>query len=258
MLLQRSRAAARIALCGLLVAGIGTTGQAQGAPAPGSGWLPLTQQGALFADPFDGNPPYPAYLDIVGDRANASAFVSSDVDYLYFRLRVADSPYHTAVHHMYPDLWACLLDIDQDPQTYELLAGLDGTVVPNTVDLDQNTATATPDDIGDPAEVPLATYDAAINASYAISGSILGGVGDYFIDWYVNWTDLATAGFAKTMPFHVVCGTSTNAVSLSGADVLDSGTKSKSFSGDASDAVLCDDNGCRYYDPIFKDGFEGP
>jgi hypothetical protein len=258
MWLHRNRAATRMAYCGLLLASINVACQAQMAPAPGSGWLALTQQTAVIGDPLDGDPPYAPYLDVVGDKAAPSAFVSSDADYLYFRLRVAASPYHTAVHHLYGNLWACLLDIDHDPQTYELLTGLNGIVVPNTVDLDQNTSTATPDDVGDSAETSLATYDAAVNASYTTAGSTLGGAADYFVDWFVSWTDLVPAGLAKTLPFRAVCGTSTSATSLSGGDVVDGGTGSKNFSADASDSMLCDDNGCRYYDPIFKDDFEGP
>jgi len=253
-----------MACCGFVFAGIAAAAHAQNAPLPGGGWLPLTQSSAVIDDPFDGNPPYASYLDILGDKATAPVFVSSDVDYLYFRMRVAGSPFHTGgVNRLYAGLWACLLDIDQQPQTFELLAGLDGTQVPNTVVLYENTSTAQPDDITDPAEVPVALSGATTNWSYSLAGSTLGGSGDYFLDWQVNWTDLATAGFTNTMPFRLVCGTGTSATSatsasLSGGDMLDGGSGSKSFSTDASDAVLCDDNGCRYYDPLFKDGFEGP
>jgi len=248
-----------------MFAAIGAAAHAQNGPLPGGGWLPLTQQGVVIDDPLDGDPPYAPYLDMVGDKAAAPAvFVSSDVDYLYFRMRVAGSPYHSGgVNRLYAGLWACLLDIDQEAQTFELLSGLDGTQVPNTVILYENTSTALPDDITDPAEVPVTLSDATTNWSYSLAGSTLGGTGDYFIDWQVNWIDLATAGFTNTMPFRLVCGTGTSvssptSASLSGGDVLDGASGSKSFSTDASAAVLCDDNGCRYYDPLFQDGFESP
>jgi hypothetical protein len=248
-----SRARARKTFCGLWFIAAAATGHAQLAPT-GPGLLPLTQQGTILGDSFDSNPL--AALDVVGDKNTPGAYVGSDADYMYFRLRIAGSPYKTAVHHYYPDLWACLLDIDQNPQTYELLAGVDGTVVPNTVDLQQNTATATADDVSDQTESTLVTYDAALNSQYASSGSSLGGAVDFFFDWQVAWTDLTAAGLSPGKPFRLVCGTSTSATSLSGGDVLDGGSGSKSFSADASDAVLCDANGC-IYDAVFKDGFEG-
>jgi hypothetical protein len=250
-----NRALARVAFFALMLF-VAEAG-AQTVTFPISGWLPLTQNGAELGDPFDNTFAIPA-IDVVGDKDNPGAFVASDSSYLYFRMRLAGSPYHTAVHHYYANLWACLLDDDQDPQTYELLAGLDGAVVPNTVDLDQNTSTGTADDIGDPADASLATYDAAFNAQYASAGSALGGNTDYFVDWAVAWTDLNNGGLSKGAAFRLVCGTGTSASSVSGVDVLDSGLNSKSFSADASDSVACGDNGCRYYDPIFKDGFEGP
>lgn len=254
MWLHRKRVSVRMTCRGLLFVAVGAAAQSQAAPAPGPGWLPLTQQGVVVDDPVDGNP---SYLEIVGDKSAPAAQVTSDATYLYFRLRVAGSPYHTAVHHLYAELWACLLDTDQDPQSYELLAGLDGTVVPNTVDLDKNTATAVADDLGDAADSPpLATYDAALYADYSASGSILGGGTDFFVDWQVAWTDLDAGGLAKAAAFRLVCGTSTNAASLTGGDVLDGGSGTKSFAAAASDAVLCDDAGCRY-DAVFTDGFEG-
>lgn len=249
---QTSRGmSARPIFCALLL-GIGQSVCAQ--TFPSAGWLPLTQQTNPLGDPLDGT--FSAPLEIVGDKGAPGAFVASDASYLYFRLRVAASPYHTAVHHLYTYLWACLLDIDQAPQTYELLVGLDGAVVPNTVDLDQNTSTAVADDLGDPAETPRASYDAAIYAQYAPSASTLGGGTDYFVDWAVAWTDLNAGGLAKAAAFRAVCGTSTNALNLSSGDVLDGGSGSKSFSADSSDAVVCDDAGCRY-DTVFADGFEG-
>ena len=252
MLSYANRALIVVASCALMIVAADASAQT----FPSSGWVPLTQNSAVLGDPFDNTFAIPA-IDIVGDKDNPGAFVTSDSSYLYFRMRVAGSPYHTVVHHYYADLWACLLDDDQDPQTYELLAGLDGTVVPNTVDLDQNTSTGTPDDVDDPADASLAAYDAASSAQYAPSGSALGGSTDYFVDWAVAWADLNKGGLTKDAVFRLVCGTGTTALSLNGGDVLDSGSGSKSFSTDASDALFCGDNGCQY-DAIFKDSFEGP
>lgn len=223
---------------------------------PTTGWLPLTQGRAVLADPFD-NTFANSAIDVVGDKNNPGALVASDADYLYFRLRVAGNPVSPITHHYYGYLWSCLLDLDQDPQTYELLAGLDALGSSKTVDLDQNTATGTPDDIGDAAETQLVSYDAAVNAQSAPAGSALGGGTDYFVDWAIAWANLDSGGLAKSTAFRLVCGTSTSAVSLSGSDVLDNGQGSKSFSADASDTLVCNDSGCRY-DAVFSDGFEGP
>jgi len=251
MLRFANRALVRVASWVLMAL---AAGDASAQTFPG-GWLPLTQHDAELGDQFDNTFAIPA-IDIVCKKVNHAAFVASDVGYLYFRLRIAGSPLNIA-NHYYPYLWACLLDIDADPQTYELLAGVDGLGSPKTVDLDQNTSTATPDDIGDPAETQLITYDPANNAQNAPAGSALGGGTDYFLDWAIAWTDLNTGGLAQGTAFRVACGTSTSATSLNGADILDAGLGSKSFSADVSDALICDGKGCQY-DALFKDGFEGP
>jgi hypothetical protein len=254
MLPFMNRAVARMLFISLSLAA--AAGHAQTVAFPGTGWLPLTQAGAVLDDPFDGG--LAAYLDVVGDRSAPGAFVASDANYLYLRLRVADSPWHTPVHHYYASLWACLFDIDQDPQTYELLAGLDGIAGPNTVDLDLNTSTTTADDVSDPADTPpLITYDAALNAQYEPAGSAFGGATDYFVDWALAWNDLKAGGMPKGAAFRLVCGTSTDAASLTAGDVLDVGSGSRSFSADVSAPLFCDDNGC-FYDTVFSDGFEGP
>jgi len=223
---------------------------------PATGWLALTQGHAVLGDPFD-NTFASSAIDVVGDKNNPGAFVASDAGYLYFRVRVAGNPISPITHHYYGYLWSCLLDFDQDPQTYELLTGLDALASSKTVDLDQNTSTGTSDDIGDAAETQLVSYDAAFYAQSAPSGSALGGGNDYFVDWAIAWTNLSSGGLAKGTAFRLVCGTSTSAVSLSGGDVLDSGLGSKSFSADAADTLFCGDSGCQY-DAVFSDGFEGP
>jgi hypothetical protein len=252
MLLFANRAFVRTAAC-LLIAFAADAGAQT---FPGSGWLPLTQGGAVLADPFDNTFANPA-IDVVGDKDNPGAFVASDAGYLYFRVRVAGNPVSPITHHYSGYLWSCLLDFDQDLQTYELLTGLDALASSKTVDLDQNIATGTPDDVGDAAETQLVSYDAAVNAQSAPSGSALGGGNDYFVDWAIAWANLNSGGLAKSTAFRLVCGTSTSAVSLSGGDALDSGLGSKSFSADASDTLLCSDSGCQY-DALFNDGFEGP
>src|SRR5262249_14226216 len=60
---------------------------------PTSGWLPLTQHGAILGDPFDGTFAVPG-IDLVGDKSNPAAFVASDSGYLYFRVLVASNPYN--------------------------------------------------------------------------------------------------------------------------------------------------------------------
>src|SRR3954471_15066605 len=165
-----NRALARVASCVLML----FVADAGAQTFPSSGWLALTQGSAVLADPFD-NTFASSAIDLVGDKNNPGALLASDAGYVYFRVRVAGNPVSPITHHYYGYLWSCLLDFDQDPQTYELLTGLDAIGSTKTVDLDQNTSTGTPDDIGDPAETQLVSYDAAINSQSAPSSSTLGG-----------------------------------------------------------------------------------
>jgi len=238
-------------LCGSLLLGAGN-GAAQTFPA--AGWLPLTQQGNVLGDPNDSATLTPPGIDVVGDKTLPAAYVAGDANYLYFRLRVAGTPLKTGRPGYLAFAWTCLLDTDADPQTYELLAELNGAT--SSADLWQNTTTVKSDDISDPAETQLATYPAGVENSPAGSG--LGGGTDYFVDWAVAWADVGAAGFSKNAPFRLVCGSSTMQGALIAGDVLDNGSGSVSLSATASDSVWCNDVGCTYYDPIFKDGFEGP
>ena len=251
---------ARLTFCGLMLGAMAPVG-AQVFPT--SGWLPLTQQGVILGDPDDSATLSPPSIDVVGNKTYPAAFVASDASYVYFRLRVADDPYKlTPPAKFRPYTWVCLLDVDSDPQTYELLTALDGVASPSSVNLEQNTSTIKLDSIDDPAEATLITYATASHAQVPplAAASSLGGATDYFADWAVDWVDLAAAAptaLAKNAPFRVVCGTGTSENSLSGGDVLDNGSGAVSFSTDASDTMFCGDGGCQY-DAIFKDGFEGP
>lgn len=248
-----NRLVVRIVCCMLL--GIGT-GHAQ--TFSGVTWLPLTQQGGAYADPYDAT--LTPDVDIVGDRSNPAAFIASDAGFLYFRLRLTGTPISPINHRFTSNAWACLLDADADPSTYELLTAVDGKVVPNVVALYQNTSTSKPDSIDDPAETLLTTYSVANGAAEVIDAkSALGGPPaqtNYFVDWAVAWSDLAVS-LQTGSPFRLVCGSSTAETSLTAGDVLDNGSGSVSFSATASDAVFCDAGGCNY-DAVFKDGFEGP
>jgi hypothetical protein len=251
---------ARITFCGLMLGALAAPACAQVFPT--SGWLPLTQQGAILGDPDDSATLSPPGIDIVGNKTYPAAFVASDASYVYFRLRVAGDPYKlTPPSRFTPYSWVCLLDIDSDPQTYELSAVLDGIASPNSVVLEQNTSTGKPDSLDDPAEATLMTYTIShAQVPPLAATSSLGGATDYFADWAVDWNDLTAAtptALAKNAPFRIVCGTGTSEISLSGGDVLDNGSGSGSFSTDASDTLFCGDSGCQY-DEVFKDGFEGP
>lgn len=222
---------------------------------PASGWLPLTQQSNVLGDPNDSATLTPPGIDVVGNKVSPAAYVAGDPTYLYFRLRVAGTPLKTGRPGYLAFAWTCLLDTDADPQTYELLAEMNGAT--SSANLYQNTTTAKSDDISDPAELLLAAYGPT-SVENSLAGSTLGGGTDYFVDWAVAWADVGAAGFGKNAPFRLVCGSSTTQGALVPGDVLDNGTGSVSFSATESDSVWCNDSGCSYYDPIFKDGFEGP
>jgi len=116
MALHSSRGViARMILCWLLLGMLGGPACAQTFPA--NGWLPLTQQGLIFGDPADATL-VSQKLDVVGDKSNPAAFVTSDASYLYFRMLVAANPYNSSRGKFAAYSWTCLLDVDSQPQTY--------------------------------------------------------------------------------------------------------------------------------------------
>jgi hypothetical protein len=244
---------ARVLLCGLLFFAGSVPAGAQTFPT--SGWLPLTQSGIALTDPSGDESPAVPGIDIVGDKNDPAAFIASDASFLYFRLRLAGNPVSPINHHFTSYAWTCLLDIDADPTSYELLTALDGITVGGSVDLYQNTTTSKADSIDDLAEVAITSYAVATNAESLSAGTAVGGGADYFADWAVAWADLP--GLSKLAPFRLVCGSSTAQARLTAGDVLDFGSGSASFSATAVDSVLCGDGGCTY-DAVFHDGFEGP
>ena len=226
--------------------------------------LALTQNAVPIGDTAGDESPSLLAIDIVGDKATSpAAYVASDATSLYFRLRLADTP-RDPIHptrFVLGYAWTCLIDTYSGFASYEILTAVDAVASGfGTVDLYQNTTPASKtDSIDDPAETQLASYAASANAASGTAGSSIGGglTGDYFIDWAVAWADMAPANFGKGAPFRLVCGTSTVQYQLTAGDILDRGIFTGSFSNAASDAMECDDNGCRY-DAIFKSDFEGP
>ena len=250
-----SRVASRMASYVLLAA----VGQGYAQTFPAGGWAPLTRQGTPVADVAgDESLANTPGIDVVGDKADPGGYIASDADYLYFRLRLAQTPWKSGGRPGYlPYVWTCLLDTGTPAQTYALLSALDGAT--GNVELWQNTATAKADDIKDPAETMLATYSVSTNAEYLNAGSALGGSSDYFVDWAAPWADMNPA-LAKSQPFRLACGSSTTSGALIAGDILDDAndvsTPATSLVATESDAMLCGDGGCQY-DAVFADGFEG-
>jgi hypothetical protein len=86
-------------------------------------WIPLTQSGVPIGDPAtDAN----SERNIVGDVTNPAAYVGSDADYLYFRVRLDEDPRSQDGTTLKPFGWSCAVETQGTADTYEYLAAVNG------------------------------------------------------------------------------------------------------------------------------------
>ncbi|MCK4846983.1 MAG: hypothetical protein KAS88_04865, partial [Deltaproteobacteria bacterium] len=87
------------------------------------------------------------YLDIAGDATYPSAYMYNDGDYIYFRIRLDDSPIQSDPDNLRAFGWGFVIDTDGDDLDYEWLVMIDG--ITDEVYLAENT---TKTGIGDPSD----------------------------------------------------------------------------------------------------------
>lgn len=181
--------------------------------------------------------------DVVGDSADPALYIYSDASFVYFRMRVDSDP--SSGSELRPFGWAVEFDSDADLQTYEAIGIVDGISNPEEVRLDENTVQAKLDDPADTPEANVATYPAATHARTALASGIFessfGGDPDYFVDWAIPLTDLATEGINASSVLVLVMGTSSNASSIN-ADIAchDGTTANRTLTGTSTDPVRPD------------------
>ncbi len=210
----------------------------------GASWVPLTRGGLALADGVDNITGNKDYLDIVGDETSPAAYIWSDgpgspgnTGYLYFRMRINKDPSGSGTFNN-GGFWACAIDSDANPNTYEFLAVVDGGG--ETVGWRYNALNA-----GGPAA--LATVgvtsppSTSTNARIVVLGSNFSSDADYFIDFAVPWTTIVAGGngvpaFPVGAPVRFACGTSTT--TSIGTD------QASTAAGIYSDRYVCSAAGC--------------
>lgn len=183
---------------------VATAAQAQSFPDDG-GWTPLTRGGVPLGDPAtDGSD---RGRELVGDSTNGCAYVASDDDYLYLRMRLDTNP--TFLGALRPYTWGVELDLDGDLSAYEYVIRVDGTT--SQISLAHNTASNGAGDPRDNAEAVL--YTGAANSDLReqpASASHFGNTPDVFLDFAMPWSALSAAGLTRTQLVRYIVGTSNN------------------------------------------------
>jgi hypothetical protein len=202
------------------------TAAAQAVFPPDPLWVAFPCTGNVMTDRLGDDPAFLGELDIVGDIRAPAAFHSSDVDFLYLRIRLDEDPAPAGIPA--PFSWGFEFDLDGNLATYEVLVLVDG--VADSVVLFDNTATTLANDPADPADLPpIATYP------FAAAARSIDVDDDFFLDIAVPWEDLRTLGLDHTTRVSVWVGSSDLADGLDGDLAChDGGTGVPTLDGTAS------------------------
>lgn len=246
---RSARGAAPWLLAGGLAAGLLASGAARATPAsfpPVHPWLAALRGGVPLGDP-EGDAP--GSRDIVGDTASPLLFITADATHLYLRIRLDDSPWNAQMTSFGPFGWGCLVSTDSDPQTYEYSILVDGVSNPDAVLLYRNTSTTAPNSPMEDPDLPAVSAvtgplaPAVGHASISVAGSSFGGTPDYFVDWVIDLSDAALAGFDPSQPARYYCGSANDGTSI-GADCSGGVMSGCPLDGQLTDAIRCDASGC--------------
>lgn len=151
--------------------------------------------------------------DVVGTSGDPAGFRAVDPDFLYFRLRLDESPMQG--NGLTQFAWGIELSTDGDPTNYEILIAVDGAG--ETVNLYQNSVTTVPDSPADPADQLIMTYPFSQYGRVVDAGPSLFGAGnDTFLDMAVPWSDLAGLGLDPGTLVTIWAASSTNPDRLNG------------------------------------------
>ena len=210
---------------------------------PDSDYRPMYCRNAVMTDALADTPNFLDDKDVVGDAPGPAALRASDNTNLFMRIRLEKDPVQGAA--LGASTWGMELDIDNNPNTYELLVLVDGIAAPAVVSIFRNTATTLANDPNDPADMPAAqTHPFAMNGrSITATGSNFGGSADFFLDFAVPWNELTPIGLDRDTAVRMWVGSSMSQNSLNGDLACHDGAGgAPTLGGTASDPTTGDPN----------------
>ena len=209
---------------------------------PDGQFVPLTCSGTPATDGVGDVSSGFRHRDVVGTKAAPSVYLTSDRQFLYFRMRLDEAPFRKqgGQKRLKSFGWGLELDQDSNLQTYEHLALLEGTGP--SMSFSENTTQTASNDPSDPAETKLATFTPTRDYwSSKQAGSSLNGTPDYYLSIAIPWSDLKSAGYARDQRAVIWVGTSNDKSSLA-AD-LSCSAKAPRLDGAASDPIALNPTG---------------
>ncbi|MCA1765512.1 MAG: hypothetical protein LC633_04580, partial [Desulfobulbaceae bacterium] len=196
-------------------------------PADGD-WIPIYYGEGELSDP-EGDAQGNDGRDIVGDSANAAAYLFNDGNYIHFRVRLNNDPRKDlTTGELDPFGWGFLIDTDQNLDDYEYMVMLDGISNPDVMYLAQNTVQGTLGDASDKAELILWQENLNYLNNYRVLGpsdsggpvTTFGEDGDYFLDYRIPYDVFKNSmGLDENSLIRYFVGSANNAMVLS-ADLV--------------------------------------
>lgn len=185
-----------------------------------SQWNIVLKNGSPLSDPMgdtqDGK-------DVLGNATYPCCYFFNNGSALFFRMRLDSDPSKDT--GLKPYGWGIEIDSNANLDDYEWLILIDGILNPETVTLERNIIQSI---IGDPSDQPefinktyIPTIGGYVNVSNA--GRNFGSTDDYFISWYVPYSDFRNVtGLDNFSAIRVFFGTSSNTHALvpTGADLV--------------------------------------
>jgi uncharacterized repeat protein (TIGR01451 family) len=186
-----------------------------------SQWIPLYKGGIYLQDPSGDSQ---GTRNVVSDATHDAAFMYNDGQYIYFRLRLDETPQGAGGQgFLKPYGWGVELDTNLNSGNYEWLLMVDGISKTEEISLQQNTVQGTLGDPGDKTESVCATVPVSTNHQVTIADTSINGTQDYFLDWNFPYTTFKQCtGLTDNSPLRLFFGSSssTNSLSEAGADLL--------------------------------------
>ncbi len=159
--------------------------------------------------------------DLVGDFSRPVAYMASDANFMYGRIRLNVDPRQGA--GLAPFSWGFLVDTDGNYAAYEFMIMVDGISNPNNVLLQANTTKSITGDPGDAAELTVwsglfSNFGQVVKAcDQIVEGNCFESNDDFYLDFAIPWVELAKTpvNFLPGNEFAVVAasGNSNNTLS---------------------------------------------
>jgi len=184
-------------------------------------WIPIFKGGALLQDATGDTQ---GSRNIVSDATHPAAFMYNDGQYIYFRLRLDESPAGTGGQgYLQAFGWGVEFDSNMNAPDYEWLLMVDGIAKDEKVELWHNSVQGTLGDPGDKSETMVASVPLVGNHQITAADTSINGDQDYFLDWRFPYDTLKlVTGITDSSPLRFFFGSSSSASSLTerGADLV--------------------------------------